>query len=221
MSKKHSIGIVFGPNGAGKGTLAEKLSQELGFGYLNMGNAIRDWLHNHADTPEGIKVRNMINEGDLVGDDLVSNILLHKFANAANQKNFIFDGFPRRNSQMDILKKICEHNNFEVKWIIMLNISLELVLERVSNRIMTPDGHVYHTIYNPPPANIPKSKLKSRKDDRPHVVEKRYKEYMINTLECLSNPYLKDALICNIDASGSIEEVRTEALTFIKNYKVL
>lgn len=221
MNKKKKIGIIFGPNGAGKGTLAERLCIEYDYAYLNMGQTIREWIN--KDLEKNRHLRKEINNGNLIDDTVVEEALREKFESIhkSKHKDMVFDGLPRRRTQVAFIKDLCEKYDYSIEWIIVLSISLEEVLERVSQRVVAPDGTVYHYKFNPPPAEIDPKTLKHRKDDRPAIVKKRYNELMINSLDCLSHPFFKDVKVANIDASESIEQVFDEACAFLGHYKKL
>lgn len=206
-----NIFLIFGPNGVGKGTLAARLAEKLGFFHLNMGNILRSWIkeNNRYDLDE------YIDNGNLVPDDLIEVVLEDIFKNIKSH-NILADGFPRRKSQVRLLQKFVEKHNLHLSGIISLHAPLELILERLTERVLAPDGKVYHMTYNPPPQHFQSEQLKKRKDDRPEIVTKRYEEYIMNTLECLSEDFFKNIEVCNIDGTKSIDEVYEQAEEFVK-----
>lgn len=216
---KNKMGFVFGPNGVGKGTLAQGLSESLGYKALNMGNMIREWI----DMNKRYDLMKIMDEGDFIDDSIVEESLKAKFIQLKEQNqlgNLIMDGVPRRHSQVKILKDICEKYNYLPEWIIVLSAPLEEILGRVRQRVVAPDGNVYHLVLNPPPAHFQASELHPRPDDRPEVVKKRYEYFIKDTFECLSDPFFANTKVLSIDGTKSIHEVYEEAEGFLEELEV-
>jgi adenylate kinase len=214
MNQKH-IGLIFGPNGVGKGTLATKLAGNFEYIHLNMGNLIREWIkyERHAELQE------LLDAGELIADEYIKEILDYEYPRMALNrkfKNIVFEGMPRRISQVEILKKFCEYHDYSIRWIIVLDAPLDVILERVSQRVIAPDGNVYHLTYNPPPARYTPSELQTRPDDRPDVVRRRYEEYVSNSLACVSDPFFDGVELLRIDGTKGIEEVYQQAQVFLQ-----
>jgi len=207
------IGLIFGPNGVGKGTLANHIEEQFNYIHINMGNLIREWIvetNNHT-------YQHIIDNGEMVEDTIVKQILSNKFKELSHSSSpVIMEGIPRRHSQVAILKEISETYKFQISYIIVLNAPLKEILHRVEHRVMAPDGNVYHLELNPPPAHFSPDQLVKRLDDRPEIVTKRYENYMVNTLECLSDTFFKDVPTLNIDGTQSIPAVYAQAEEFLQ-----
>jgi adenylate kinase len=213
------IGLIFGPNGVGKGTLAKHLAETCHLTHINMGNLIREWIH----TTESHHMQSLIDEGEMVPDPIVEQILNNRFEEIEKKHHketvqIVMEGIPRKRDQVSILKNICQKYGYDITWIIVLNAPLDNLLERVKDRVMAPDGNVYHLTLNPPPAHFKKEDLVKRLDDRPHIVKKRYENYVINTLESLSDSFFATVPLFNIDSTQSIAQVFIQAESFLQSF---
>lgn len=210
----YKAGLIFGPNGVGKGTLAYHLAQEYGLSQINMGNILREWVVKNNLKDLQIK----IDEGDFVEDNTVDLTLHMHFEHEKSSntlRNIIVEGIPRKRSQVEFFSATLREFDFECNWVIVLNAPLEEIIERVSQRVTAPDGTVYHLKYNPPPKDIPREKLMIRPDDRPDIVKKRYESFMVDTIECLSDPFFADIPTVSIDGLQTIDKVFQDATDFI------
>lgn len=209
---KKFLGIIFGPNGSGKGTLAESLSNELGYYHFDNGLCLREW----AKKNNRIEIMNIIDNGELVDDDIVDRSIKDNFEEIGHHKKILLDGIPRKLSQVALIKNLCEKFNFIPIWIIVLNAPVEVLIERLKERVVAPDGKNYHMTLNPPPRHFKLSQLKFRPDDKPEIICKRYEYYVTSTLECLSDTFFSKSKIHTIDATKPIPNVLKEGIDFVK-----
>ncbi len=216
--EKH-IGIIIGPNGVGKGTLAQMLAEDFRYYHINMGQLFRDWIAAHAKHEHQSDVDN----GVLIDDTFVREVVTAKFEELkrdAPTVNLVMEGLPRTVAQVDIVKDLCRDYGYNIKWVIVLSATLEMILDRVMDRVIAPDGTIYNLKYNPPPSNITREQLSKRADDRPEVITKRYESYIVDTFPVLSDPLFLNAQILNIDASKTIREVHDEARYFLRELEI-
>jgi adenylate kinase len=209
---KKSIGFIFGPNGVGKGTLADVISEKFQYVHYSMGVVVRDYALERGHE----QVKELVNNGILVDDEIIREAL-HEKVDHLRYDNIVFDGVPRKLSQVEFMQEICEKHNFSAEWVIVLSAPLDVLIERLSERVMGPDGKVYHLRYSPPPAHIKPEELTTRPDDRPEVIKKRYEDYMALTLECLSHPFFLEIPTISINATQSIERVCDEGVQFVSD----
>ena len=193
-----------GAPGSGKGTQAEKLSQELGIKKFSIGDIIRDEVVKNTEL--GNKVQPYIEAGNLVPDNLIIDIFKDKANSVSNEKGFISDGFPRNKDQAEALDNIINHNDIKV---LMLEVKLEDVKERLLGRqVCGSCKSIYHKINSPSKIkNICDScgsELKTRKDDTPEIIENRFKVYM-DSITPLINYF--EGRIIKINAAQSSDEV--------------
>ncbi len=174
--------ILFGPPGAGKGTLAKNLVEKYNFVHLSTGDMIRKEI---ADgTPFGKKASDIINRGELLSDELVIELIKTRMESGDHSKIFgyIFDGFPRTVVQAEKLTEMLKSAHLPLNAFVMLEVPRNVLIERMLNR----------------------AKIENRLDDNEEVIANRFKEYEEKTLPVYD--YFKKEGICfDIDAIGPPE----------------
>ncbi len=209
--------ILLGPPGAGKGTQAEFINQRFGIPKISTGDMLRERAKNPDDF--GQRLAAILKSGDLVPDEQTIKILKERIARDDCKKGFILDGFPRTPAQAEALKKSGVH----IDYVVLLKIKDELIIKRLSGRLMDPATHqTYHITHLP--AGIDASKLVHRPDDEPETVKKRLSKYHQAT-EPLVDWYKKemqeeDGQFVTVDATESEEDVREEILNKLQPKKM-
>ena len=131
--KKHLL--FLGPPGAGKGTQASLISELNDYLHLSTGELLRQEVD--KNTTLGIQVKEIINSGKLVDDELVLEIVKQNLA--FSKKGWILDGYPRNISQADSLTKVLDELNQPLEKVFYLNLDEEILVERLINRGRTDD----------------------------------------------------------------------------------
>ena len=126
--KKHLL--FLGPPGAGKGTQASLICEECCYLHLSTGELLRNEVD--KKTPLGIKVKEIINSGKLVDDELVLQIVKQNLA--LSKQGWILDGYPRNISQADSLAKVLKELNQPIDKVFYLNLEEEILVKRLINR---------------------------------------------------------------------------------------
>ena len=126
--KKHLL--FLGPPGAGKGTQAALISELNSFLHLSTGELLRKEVEKETDL--GIKVKEIINSGKLVDDELVLAIVKKNLY--SNTKGWILDGYPRNLSQANSLSDVLDELNQSLEIVFYLNLDEEILIERLLNR---------------------------------------------------------------------------------------
>jgi adenylate kinase len=198
--------IFLGPPGAGKGTQSQLLKERDNFIQISTGDILREAVKNQ--TSLGLQAKKFMDEGKLVPDDLILNIISEKLEELKD-KNIIFDGFPRTVAQAEGLKDMLSKIGRKIDAVILFDIPDEEVIKRLSGRRVCPNcGAVYHLIYNPPKNDNVCDKcgtpLIQREDDREEVIRKRLEVYHQQTAPLID--YYKDILI-KINATLSPEDI--------------
>ncbi|MBU0671309.1 MAG: adenylate kinase [Patescibacteria group bacterium] len=195
--------LLFGPQGSGKGTQSDKITEALNIPAIVPGNIFRK---NIAEKTElGQKVVEYTNAGQLVPDEITIALIFNRLKEDDCKNGFLLDGFPRNNSQAEALNK--EH---EVTSAILINISDEEAVRRLSRRRVCECGATYHLDHNPPKqegvCNDCGKELFHRDDDKPEVIKKRLNIYHQETAPLLGI-YKEKGVLHEINGEQSIEDV--------------
>ena len=126
--------ILFGPPGAGKGTQSDKLIQKYNLIHLSTGDLFR--IHLNNKTKLGLEAKKFMDNGNLVPDSVVINMVEKKILENLNSNGFIFDGFPRTVNQAIALDQMLEKNNLIINLMITLNVNDEELKKRIKKRAL-------------------------------------------------------------------------------------
>lgn len=177
--------IIFGPPGSGKGTYASRLRTKLGVDVIAMGDIFREIMK--EDSPLGKKVKQYVEKGLLVPDDVVIEVLKQQLAKSSSKKGFILDGFPRTLEQANALDKIVA-----IDVVIKLTVPDSIIIERLSTRrICKSCGEVYNVRYLKPKVeglcDRCGGQLYQRPDDTAKVIKERIQVYERQTQQILQH----------------------------------
>ncbi|MCS6858729.1 MAG: adenylate kinase [Abditibacteriales bacterium] len=203
--------IVFlGPPGAGKGTQAQMLAEFLGVPVIATGDLLRAEVA--ADTPLGRQAREFMEQGALVPDPLVMEILKRRLAQPDCEQGFILDGFPRTLAQAQALEELLGPQGRAIEAVLELEVPEAVLVERFSGRrVCRHCGHVYHLHTHPPrcagTCDRCGDALIQRADDTPATVRTRLQIYHQAT-EPLIHFYRERGLLHRIDGSGDIDRIQ-------------
>jgi len=175
--------IIIGPQGAGKGTQAQLLCQEFDYVHMSIGDIFRWNMANH--TKLAAKVKRIMNEGRLVPDEIVEEVVSKRLEQHDWNYGFVLDGFPRTRSQAEYL-----FENWNLDYAIYLDIPEEIVHDRVMKRVALGKGGGFT----------------KRDDDNPQALRMRLQEFHEKTAPLLSLFEQKNMLL-SIDGNRPIEEV--------------
>ncbi len=182
--------VLFGPPGAGKGTQSEKLIQKYGFVHISTGDLFR-W-HTKNDTPLGKRVKEIMNSGALVPDEITIAMLKEELDKNPQAKGFLFDGFPRTVPQAEALDTFMKANGSAIHHVVALDVNEAELRTRIAKR---------RTIEN-------------RADDEEEKLNKRITEYFTKTVHVL--PYYKNQGRLNtVQGVGEIEVIFKNVCTII------
>lgn len=205
--------ILLGSPGAGKGTQATFIKEEFHIPQISTGDMLRAAIN--AGTPLGKQVKQTMDEGRLVSDDCMIQLVKERIQEPDCQNGFLLDGFPRTIPQAEALRQ----NNIRIDHVIEINVPDAELISRLSGRRVHPgSGRVYHLIYNPPHVegqdDITGEPLVQRQDDHEDTIRNRLKVYHQQT-EPLVNYYSQatgpDApVFIRIDGTESVEEVKNK-----------
>jgi adenylate kinase len=138
--------VLLGPPGAGKGTQAARLRDELGLPHLRTGDLLR--RHRADATALGRAASDYMDRGQLVPDEPVISMLMA--AVDEPPRGFLLDGFPRTVVQAEALDRRLEAAGSRLNAVVLVDVPDRVIVRRISGRLTCPYGHVYHTEASPP-----------------------------------------------------------------------
>ena len=175
--------ILFGPPGAGKGTQSDKLIEKYNLNHLSTGDLFRNHLGNN--TPLGLEAKKFMDEGNLVPDSVVINMVKEEIESKKSSKGFIFDEFPRTVNQAEALDSMLNEKELRINFLISLEVDDEELINRIKKRAL----------------------ISGRIDDQSEdKINNRIKVYNEETLPVL-NHYKKLKKYNPVNGVGSIDEI--------------
>ena len=200
--------------GAGKGTQAQIIDEELAIANVSTGAILREVSKSESDL--GQKVQTYLNSGQLVPDEIIIEMLVERISKDDCNNGFILDGFPRNIEQA----KSLDQAGVSIDLVIYLKILEEQIIERMSGRrIHLASGRSYHVTFNPPKVDgkddLTGENLIQRSDDKPEVIKKRLEVYFNETEPMLDFYNNKDIKFYEIDASEPVKAVTEKIFKII------
>ena len=211
--------IFHGPPGVGKGTQAGRIGLEENISHISSGDLLRAAVD--AKTEIGLKAREYIENGLLVPDELIVNIVADKINSAECEKGFILDGFPRNLSQARVLDSTLEKVGKKLDRVFSFTATEEVIITRISGRRLCKScGAHYHEVFSPPLkddlCDKCGSKLFQRKDDYPETIKVRLRVYREQT-ETLIDYYSQKGILVEVDCNGDKKEIQKNILAGLQS----
>ncbi len=202
--------ILLGPPGAGKGTQSGRLVTNRGMKQLSTGDMLRAAVK--AQTPVGIKAKAVMDAGELVSDEIVSDLIDAELAELDEATGAIFDGYPRTEAQAKSLDELLTKHGRTLDYVIELEVDVDALVERITGRFSCANcGALYHDTANPPSKDgecdvCGSTESKRRPDDNEETVRTRMQEYRAKTAPILPG-YEARGIVQRVDGMASIDEV--------------
>ncbi|MDQ3849145.1 MAG: adenylate kinase [Actinomycetota bacterium] len=201
--------ILLGPPGAGKGTQAERLTDDFNLPYIATGDMLRAAVQ--AGTDLGREAETYMKAGDLVPDEVITGVILEAVTKDDARDGFLLDGFPRTVEQADALEKGLAQLDRRLTAALLIEVPDDEVVRRLSGRrVSATTGRVYHIEFDPPKhegrCDVDGSRLVQREDDKPETIRRRLQVYRENTLP-LVDYYEDRGLLRRFDGSRPPTEV--------------
>ena len=201
--------ILFGAPGSGKGTISSKLEEKLGMVHISTGDMFRSNIA--SGTELGKKVKEYLDSGKLVPDEIVIDVVKDRLSHPDTQKGVLFDGFPRTVAQAKTLDEICDINR-----VILVDITHEAVLQRLTTRRMCKQCQKITNARWLIDGKCEKcgGEVYQRDDDKEDVILDRLKNYEMQT-KPLIQYYKKASKLLSMEAKKEVEDNLKDALALI------
>jgi adenylate kinase len=215
MSK---IIVLMGAPGAGKGTQARLLQERLHLPQISTGDIFRSLKS--AQTPLAQEVREIMERGQLVPDDLTIQLVKERTAKDDARDGYILDGFPRTPAQADSLERLAAEQGKQIV-AIQIDVPFDLLEKRMTGRRNCPVCNEIYNIYFKPPRhdNVcdfhPEAELVHRADDNAETVRKRLATYEEQTRPLLDH-YAAKNVLRDVDGDRTRESIYRDIETIVK-----
>ncbi len=203
--------ILLGAPGAGKGTQAKFLSEKFQIPQISTGDMLRNAIK--AGTALGLQAQEIMQNGQLVPDNIVIDLVKERILHPDCKNGYLFDGFPRTLAQANALAAA----GINIDYVIEIKVPDEVIIGRLANRrVHLASGRTYHTLFNPPKIpgkdDITNEDLIQREDDKEETIKKRLAVYEAQTA-VLSHYYadIKNTKFICVDGTQNVSKV-TESL---------
>jgi adenylate kinase len=210
--------LLLGPPGAGKGTQAKRLTDELHIPQISTGDMLREAVK--AGTPLGKEAKAFMDKGALVPDGVVIALVEERVKKPDAAKGFMLDGFPRTVAQADALAAMLQKVARRIDRVVAMQVDPEHLVDRLSGRRTCRNcGATYHVKFTPPtrPSVCDRcgGELYQRDDDKEGAIRTRLATYDAQT-KPLIDYYDKRGLLRRLNGLGSVDEVFSRILQAIR-----
>jgi len=209
--------ILLGAPGAGKGTQAGLLSQQLGLVHISSGDLLRE--AQSKGTELGNVAKSYMEKGLLVPDEIIIRLILEHITAPQCRGGFILDGFPRTLEQAKALDETGEGQNLVIDRVIYINISVQELLRRLSGRWLCQRCQTpYHMVASPPKVagrcDRCGGELYQRPDDSVEAVQKRLEVYFAQTTPLIEY-YQQGGKLMEVNGEQDISQVNEEIMALL------
>lgn len=201
--------LLLGAPGVGKGTQAKALMASYGIPQISTGDILRANIAN--GTPLGKAAKSLMDQGQLVSDDLVNQMVADRLVKPDTQRGYILDGFPRTINQAEWLDMHLVSSSTTLPVVaISIIVSYDHLLRRITGRRISPAGRIYNIYSNPSAVdgvcNLDGSTLVQRPDDSEEVFVERMKTFEAQTAPVIEH-YRKQGRFKEVDGDRPVEQV--------------
>lgn len=209
--------ILLGPPGAGKGTQAQFLVEQCGIPQISTGDMLRAAVK--AGTELGKRVKQVMDSGALVSDDIIIELVRERIAQPDCQDGFLFDGFPRTLVQAQAL----EEAGIGIDLVLEISVPDEVIVSRLDGRRVHPgSGRVYHIVHNPPQRpgidDVTGEPLIQRDDDKAETVLGRLRVYHEQTaplIDFYQRRHPDQVRFVTLDGNRSVDDIRADLTNLV------
>ena len=201
--------IMLGAPGAGKGTQAKKIAAKYDIPHISTGDIFRANIKNGTEL--GKKAKTYMDQGLLVPDELVVDLVVDRVNQEDCAKGYVLDGFPRTIPQAEALDKALEKLGQKMDYAIDVDVPDEAIVSRMGGRrACVGCGATYHLVYAPTKeegiCDVCGKELILRDDDKPETVKKRLNVYHEQT-QPLIDYYTKAGILKSVDGTVDLNDV--------------
>ena len=189
--------ILLGPPGAGKGTQSARIVERLGIPQLATGDMLRAAVA--AETPIGLRAKDVMARGELVSDDVVVGIVEDRIAQPDARSGFILDGFPRTVPQAEALDAMLSSKGMRLDAVIELRVDEDALIHRIAKRVA-------ETLARGEPV---------RKDDNPEAFKTRLFAYRDQTAPLIAH-YGAKGMLQTLDGMEPVDDVSTKIFEILE-----
>lgn len=213
--------VLLGPPGAGKGTQGERLVKKYNLPHISTGDIFRAAIR--EGTELGRKAKEYMDQGQLVPDELVVNIVKERLLQSDCREGYLLDGFPRTVAQAEALDAALQAAGTPLTGVVNVDVDQEELVERLTGRrVCKGCGASYHVKFNAPKVRSVCDKcggeLYQRTDDTVETVKQRLDIYRSQTAPLIEY-YDRKGLLFTVDGSKDIEEVFNEITAVLDTKK--
>ena len=212
--------ILLGAPGVGKGTQAKFICNRFAIPQISTGDMLRESVRDGSSL--GRKVKKVMDQGALVTDDIIIDLVKDRIKKNDCEKGYLFDGFPRTIPQAEALAQ----QNIQIDSVIEIKVEDDQIIARLAGRrVHQSSGRIYHITNNPPKRknldDVTGEPLIQRDDDKEDTIKQRLEVYR-NQTEPLVNFYQKmhkDGVLSyrSIDGNKMYEKLSAEILNYLEN----
>ncbi len=214
--------VMLGAPGAGKGTQAKLISQQLDVSHISTGDMLREAVE--KETELGIQAKAYMDEGRLVPDKLVISMVQERLGREDCQNGFTLDGFPRTVAQAEVLQDMLERIDKGLGMVLDIEVSEDMLIRRLTQRRQCRKcGTIYHLANNPSATegvcDECGGEIYQRVDDEESAIKKRLEEYHSKTKPLISY-YQELSLLRVIDGQQGTDDVFEDIKRVLKASRV-
>lgn len=211
--------VILGLPGSGKGSQSRRISARFGIPQISTGDILRQAVKEGAEL--GRKAKGYMEQGQLVPDVLMAELVVQRLEEDDCQRGFILDGFPRTIAQAETLDGLLKEKNMVLDAVLKLKVDDQIVIRRLSHRwLCSRCGADYNLLTGPPKeegiCDRCGGQLYQRDDDREKTIARRLQVYRLQT-KPLEEYYRKEGVLLVFDAGKGIERVSTEIMDALKS----
>ena len=214
--------VLVGPPGAGKGTQAAFLANNLSIPHISTGDLFRANISQQTDL--GKLAKSYMDAGNLVPDEVTIGMAKDRMEQPDAEHGFLLDGFPRNVSQAEALDEMLSAAGMKLDAVLDLEVPEDEVVKRIAGRRVCrkDSSHVFHVTYSQPKqegvCDVCGGELYQRDDDSEETVRKRLEVYHTQT-EPIIDYYKAQGLVVTISALGKVEDVTARAMQALQSDK--